>query len=292
MPLHPLLLLSDSALPLGAFAFSSGLESYLAHTKATHQSPPSSSHQFKPSPDLLTTFLQHSLHNQASTTLPYLLAAWHHPSHLPSLDDILDASTPCTVARRASTAQGRALASLWTRALRAGAPASPAADAVDAYVATVTVSSYSPAARSDTKAALDALLCPAPQAHLPPLFGAVARAMGLTLDEAAYVYLLNHVKAVLSAAVRAGVMGPYQSQGILAGRDVEGSIWEVVEGVKRRGRRAGEGLSTGNEGKAKGKGGLSAEAAWALVEEAGVSVPPMDLWMGRHEVLYSRIFNS
>src|SRR4051812_40700805 len=31
--LHTLLLLADSALPLGSFAFSSGLESYLAHRK-------------------------------------------------------------------------------------------------------------------------------------------------------------------------------------------------------------------------------------------------------------------
>jgi urease accessory protein len=28
------------------------------------------------------------------------------------------------------------------------------------------------------------------------------------------------------------------------------------------------------------------------VEDAGLSVPVMDLWVGRHEVLYSRIFNS
>ena len=27
-------------------------------------------------------------------------------------------------------------------------------------------------------------------------------------------------------------------------------------------------------------------------EDAGQSVPVMDLWIGRHELLYSRIFNS
>jgi urease accessory protein len=28
------------------------------------------------------------------------------------------------------------------------------------------------------------------------------------------------------------------------------------------------------------------------VEDAGQTVPVMDLWVGRHEKLYSRIFNS
>jgi urease accessory protein len=28
------------------------------------------------------------------------------------------------------------------------------------------------------------------------------------------------------------------------------------------------------------------------VEDAGQVVPPLDLWVGRHELLYSRIFNS
>jgi urease accessory protein len=28
------------------------------------------------------------------------------------------------------------------------------------------------------------------------------------------------------------------------------------------------------------------------IEEAGQTVPAMDLWIGRHEILYSRIFNS
>ncbi|KAJ4417612.1 hypothetical protein N0V85_001774, partial [Neurospora sp. IMI 360204] len=79
----------------------------------------------------------------------------------------------------------------------------------------------------------------------------------------AYVYLLSHVKALVSAAVRAGMFGPYQAQKTLASRQVQEMIAAVVEREWERG-----------------------------VEEAGQSVPVMDLWVGRHEVLYSRIFNS
>ena len=68
---------------------------------------------------------------------------------------------------------------------------------------------------------------------------------------------------MLSAAVRAGVMGPYQAQGVLAGAWLRGEI----EGALERN--------------------------WdTAVEDAGQGVPVMDLWVGRHELLYSRIFNS
>lgn len=155
---------------------------------------------------------------------------------------------------------------------------------MERYIATFNSSATGPGGGARTKDVIEALLDAPPQAHLPPLFGAVTRAMGLAEGDAAYVFLLNHAKAVLSAAVRAGVMGPYQSQAVLAGREVEGWILGVVEEVEGRGSRQGtvEGESRVTE----------ADEAWRLVEEAGVSIPAMDLWMGRHEVLYSRIFNS
>ena len=99
--------------------------------------------------------------------------------------------------------------------------------------------------------------------HFAPLWGAVTSLMGLTVEQAAYVFLLNHVKALLSAAVRIGLVGPYQAQGLLVSDWVRGEI----ERVMRR--------------------------YWAVeVEDAGQVVPVLDLWVGRHELLYSRIFNS
>jgi urease accessory protein len=71
------------------------------------------------------------------------------------------------------------------------------------------------------------------------------------------------VKALLSAAVRASMFGPYQAQKILAGLEVQEGIWKAV-------RREWE----------------------TRVEDAGQVVPVLDLWVGRHEMLYSRIFNS
>ncbi|KAJ4334942.1 hypothetical protein N0V95_009033 [Ascochyta clinopodiicola] len=245
--LHALLLLSDSALPLGSFAFSSGLESYLAHHK---QSPPSASQL-----PLFNTFLRLSLSTLASTALPYVLAGYRTPEDIETLDNDFDASTPCTVARRASIAQGRALLAVWDRSFKAQ------------YHSSSDVAEVS----EDKKAAIDALAAfsaalrasPHANAHLAPLWGLVTRILAVPLREAAYLFLFSHARTVMSAAVRASVMGPYQAQALLASADLQDRIRGLVdEGWLRK------------------------------VEDAGQSVPVMDLWVGRHEKLYSRIFNS
>jgi urease accessory protein len=87
--------------------------------------------------------------------------------------------------------------------------------------------------------------------------------MGIDRRQSAYVFMLNHAKAVLSAAVRASVMGPYQAQSVLASPGLRELIMRRIE------------------------------REWETVtEEAGQVVPVLDLWVGRHELLYSRIFNS
>lgn len=246
--LHNTLLLSDSALPLGSFAYSSGLESFIAHNKHTVSSIPPL--------QLFQQFLKLSINSIATTNVPYLLAAFRDPLSLLDLDNDIDASTPCTVQRRASIAQGRALLSVYEKAF--------------ASTARTQFSEYPEAAAALTTFASDLKLAslstnplPAANGHLAPLWGVVALTLGIGLEEAAYIFLLNHAKAVVSAGVRASVMGPYQAQKFLAG--------EVLQGLV--------------------KGAL--ERVWFVSpEEAGQSVPSLDLWNGRHELLYSRIFNS
>ncbi|GAA5230786.1 hypothetical protein GCM10025794_37660 [Massilia kyonggiensis] len=58
-------------------------------------------------------------------------------------------------------------------------------------------------------------------------------------------------------------MGPYQAQSVLASKALQAMISERID------------------------------REWnTAVEDAGQIVPPLDLWVGRHELLYSRIFNS
>jgi urease accessory protein len=245
---HSLLLLSDSALPLGSFAYSNGLESYIAHqkTQRQHVSAISSFHKF----------LRLSVESVTFTNVPYLLASFRHPASLAELDNDLDASTPCTVARRASVAQGRALLSIWEKALHHSA-ASRSTNAVRAAESITCLGRSLKLSALDTKDIADV------NGHFAPLWGAVCSALGLEIQQAAYLFLFNHAKAVLSAAVRASVMGPYQAQSVLAGGPLQAQIRGCLEKV------------------------------WNVEPEvAGQVVPSMDLWVGRHELLYSRIFNS
>ncbi|TWU72118.1 hypothetical protein ED733_002007 [Metarhizium rileyi] len=235
-PAHYLLLLSDSQLPIGSFAFSSGLESYVAHNRRA----------------TFSSFLPLSLSSYAATTLPFVLAAHRDPSSLIELDDQLDAAVVCTVGRRASVSQGRALLSIWERSFRGTLPGNADLPVLREYSALLKNGNGGSAGE-----------VPPVSAHLPPLFGVVCAVVGLTLQQTAYVYMVGHLKALVSAAVRASMFGPYQAQKVLAGEQAQRLIVDVIE------------------------------REWETrVEVAGQSVPVMDLWIGRHEVLYSRIFNS
>ncbi|KAI1809457.1 UreF-domain-containing protein [Poronia punctata] len=247
---HYLLLLSDSALPLGSFAFSSGLESYLAHGRSSnHSSTTTTSNHYKPT---FSSFLPLSLSSYASTSLPFTLAAHRDPSALSDLDDVLDASIICTVGRRASIAQGRALLSIWEKSFSHPQTIATTTQGQEKATSVKLLVEFSSLLRKSQVSA-----------HLAPLFGAVSANLGLSLRQTAYVFLLSHAKALASAAVRAGVFGPYQAQKVLASAATQELLADLVE------------------------------KHWDVpFEEAGQSVPVMDLWIGRHEMLYSRIFNS
>lgn len=245
---HVILLLSDSALPLGSFAYSSGLESYIEHHKPLPLSV---------SPLLsFQKFLRLSMDSLAFASVPYLLASFRKPAQLDELDNDLDASTPCTVARRASVAQGRALLSIWEKALQHSAMPSWAG----ASAAIQNIKSFG---RSLKHSMLSSKDIADANGHFAPLWGVICLALGLEIQQAAYLLLFNHAKAVLSAAVRANVMGPYQAQSVLAGQELQLQSRSCLERL------------------------------WNIgPEDAGQAVPSVDLWLGRHELLYSRIFNS
>ncbi|KAG6056287.1 hypothetical protein E4U32_005790 [Claviceps aff. humidiphila group G2b] len=260
-PIHFLLLLSDSQLPIGSFAFSSGLESYLAHSIClARRRRTTTSNTTTISP--FSSFLALSLSSFAATTLPFVLAAHRDPSSLVSLDDQLDAAVVCTVGRRASVAQGRALLSIWERSFRKALPSSQADVPYLREFSTLLRQAKTPAEEQGSGGGEDDVP-PLVSAHLAPLFGVICAIVGLSLRQTAYVYLVSHAKALVSAAVRASMFGPYQAQRVLAGEEVQSMVTRLIE------------------------------REWETrVQDAGQSVPMMDLWIGRHEVLYSRIFNS
>ncbi|KAF8472456.1 hypothetical protein BDZ91DRAFT_434200 [Kalaharituber pfeilii] len=249
LPSHLLLLLADSALPLGSFAFSSGLESYLYHLHPTvttahhHQSRLASGGTASPTA-LLRRFLSLSLTSLATTTLPFLVAAYQFastttPSAIfpPYLDDAFDSTTTCPVLRRSSTTQGKALLALFRKSLLP------------------SLSPHSPPALQ------------LPYSHYPIAYPLVCSFCSLTLHQTAHLFVLAHLKSLLSAAVRLNLIGPYVAQAMLAAHETQEAMQRAMQ----------TGLEMGLKG------------GW---EEAGQMVPTLDLYQGRHELLYSRVFNS
>ncbi|KAK8046820.1 hypothetical protein PG996_014884 [Apiospora saccharicola] len=250
---HFLLLLSDSALPLGSFAFSSGLESYLAHQRSSARRTGQQSR-----PSFTADFLPLSLSSYASTTLPFVLAAHRDPTAVADLDDQLDAAVICTVGRRASIAQGRALLGIWERSfVSLSSSASVAGTAAATGAAEEVLKPFSALLRSTGSSS----------SSLSTLISTSSSSPAITEPQlpppTAYVFLLSHAKALVSAAVRASLFGPYQAQRVLASPETQALITAFVA------------------------------REWDTPpEDTGQSVPVMDLWIGRHEMLYSRIFNS
>ena len=85
----------------------------------------------------------------------------------------------------------------------------------------------------------------------------------LILERCMYVFLLNHAKAVMSAAVRLSLVGPYQAQTILAAPQTRHLLKSVLDEVRE--------MSIDDAGQ-----------TWAL----------LDVYQGRQEILYSRVFNG
>ncbi|KAG8218523.1 hypothetical protein J3R82DRAFT_4162 [Butyriboletus roseoflavus] len=220
---YVLLLLADSNLPTGSFVASSGLESYNTHG---FLAPPHST--------ALLGFIHDSLHSYAHTALPVVSDAHRivaplsttpaEPINLRdplaalmSLDACYESIMLSHIARRASTAQGVALLTLYSKAF---APPSsfpnthPVAFLVDQLKLAIR--------RGDT------------HGHLPICWGVLTGALQLSLgvylassdhllpicpDRAQHLALFLHARSLLSAAVRMNTIGPYLAQQLLL-RDV------------------------------------------------------------------------
>lgn len=90
-------------------------------------------------------------------------------------------------------------------------------------------------------------------AHLAPVFGVVARDLGIVAIRARRLFLFMSIRSILSAAVRLGIVGPIQAQQIQARFDID------IESIET---------------------------------EPVQTSPLLDLVHGTHDRLYSRLFQT
>jgi urease accessory protein len=180
----------------------------------------------------LAEVVEESLWSAATSALPFAAAAHRRPAELAALDLRCDASLAGHVANRASRAQGQA----YLRAV--GAAFGPEAEAVAAEVRARHL-----------------------PGHLAPVFGAVLGRLGAPAEDVRRLFLFQGARAVVSAAVRLGVVGPFEAQALLAG---------AAAAAERA---------------------LAATAELAP-EDAATGAPFLDLLQGQQDRLYSRLFQS
>ncbi|SPE54605.1 Urease accessory protein UreF [Verrucomicrobia bacterium] len=181
----------------------------------------------------LERFIWASLGQCGRASVPLMTSAHAHPDLLAELDSFCESFLLNHVANRASRAQGRSLLVAAERIFNA--PESLAGGA--------------------------AKLTAPPCGHLAPVFGAITRRLGIARDDAGRLFLFLHLRGLIAAAVRLGIIGPLEAQTLqncFAG--VAQEIWSRSQGL-------------------------------GLDDLAQIS-PLLDIWQGTHDRLYSRLFQS
>ncbi len=255
--------LADSAFPSGGFAHSNGLE-------AAWQNG-----ELKTSTEL-SAWLEASLTQFTRASLPFVTAihtpppdlnrSLPHPlSRFIELDHLCDCFLTNHVANRASRLQGRAYLMSTQRIFNLAALDSPSANPVGDDVRSLRLSSSSEtsAAPESTNAVSNALgpQSETPCFHLAPVFGFVTRTLGIDRDSASRLFMFLHLRGILAAAVRLGLVGPLEAQNI----------------QHRLGPRCEA---------------LLARFASLALDDLAQTAPLLDLWQATHDRLYSRLFQS
>ncbi len=173
----------------------------------------------------LRAWIGDALWNTASAAVPFVVRA--HDGDFARVDRECDAFLVSTVGNRASRTQGRALLETCARSFPNDAIAALRADA-------------------------RAHAC-----HYAPVFGACAAALGATRDESKRVFLHLQLRAIASAAVRLGVIGPHLAQRI------HFDLHETLEAAAR-----------------------------VATDSPAITAPLQELFGATHDRLYSRLFQS
>ena len=176
----------------------------------------------------LQGFIEATLTQLAHAALPFVLSAYDSPERLVELDRRSDAFISNHVANRASRLQGQALATIFQRILDCSS---------DLF--------------QDSKLFL----------HYAPVFGVVMRSLDVERETTCRLFFFTVARGLISAAVRLGIVGPMEGQGI------QSRFASLVERL----------ISEGQD--------LS-------VDDIAQTAPIFDICHGMHDRLYSRLFQT
>lgn len=174
--------------------------------------------------EALDGFLTSSLHQAGRAAIPFVTSAHREPGRLDEWDSAAEAFLTNHVANRASRLQGRA----FRLAVERGFGRAP------------VLMTFG---------------------HYAPTFGALLAGLGVGMESTARLFLFLQLRGWVGAAVRLGIVGPLEGQGLQ--RDLAPVLDEVLEKSLR-----------------------------LELEEAAQTSPLLELHQALHDRLYSRLFQS
>lgn len=165
--------------------------------------------------------------------LPLANSAFADGARLEELDELADVFLNNHVANRSSRTQGRAFLSTCARCFPL-----PGVSALQERVRTAKL-----------------------RQHLGPLTGALGRELGLEREWMQKLCLFTALRTMVSAAVRLGIVGPFQ------GQQMQFCCYAIVDEILQ-------------------------QCADLTDADLAQSAPRLDLYQGTHDRLYSRLFSS
>ncbi|CAM9484286.1 unnamed protein product [Chrysoparadoxa australica] len=196
--------LTDSALPIGGFAHSSGLEAAFAAGSVTRESVESLIH-----------FIQSTLANIASLQLPIMEQMWASEAKVEEwerADSLMEALLTTQAARRASAAQGQAL-------LRLAVEAFPDCEGISE----VRAFRMRMVAQGEGKHL---------HGHFSPTLSFLCLCQGVDLLKAQRMLLFISARGMLSAANRLSIVGPLQGAQLL--HRLQGYVEQLLDVEPRK----------------------------------------------------------
>ena len=173
----------------------------------------------------LAGLLETSLWQFGHSSLPFFNLAHLEPPQLEAIDLRCDAFLSNHVANRASRLQGRAFLS------------------------------------SAEKIFPSVKISPPPCGHLAPVFGVATRSLGLKRNRGARLFLFLHLRGLVSAAIRLGIVGPMEGNALLH------RFGPIARGIL-------------------------VQCNALAIEEVAQTAPLLEIWQGTQDRLYSRLFQS
>lgn len=256
--------ITDSAFPGGALANSQGLESAVYHGLVC-----------KNDRDSLKSFINLTLEQAKSLMLPFVRTSHQlhkHPakeekgrSNFGALDNLYHCMQSNEISRRSSTNQGKCFRRVMT-------------ETFPSQLANLLFTNSS-SGHNELSSVIGPSVSTPLHYHFPPSFGLICGELGISLTTTDRMFMRMIMRDLISAAARLNIIGPIE------GSQIQAQYFAVIEEL------IGD-TSNDWDSKIPFPPSPDGEPLFYNGVKPIQSAPILDLVQSRHDILYTRMFNS